>query len=202
MSIDRIIRNIVRKSLLNEGGRRKETLDEYVDGKRLFDMLPEIHDMVKELARPEYGVRKQKVNLDKLNKFFMKNRNYFVKVAKKYNKIKESEGKGSFDIDDIIRLMYRYSGHIISNSNNQNNQLEGAEDFLTHYPEEIKEFDSSKKQDIEEYARTQGRESDNFFKNLIYEKDLDLVDIMSNIDFIIELQNKYYLRLLNLPIGW
>ena len=59
--------------------------------------------------------------------------------------------------------------------------------------------DSNMKQEIEEYAKGQGRNSSNFFKGLIYDKDLDLIDIMSNIDFILELQNKYDLRLLNLP---
>jgi hypothetical protein len=57
------------------------------------------------------------------------------------------------------------------------------------------------KEEIEEFAKTTGRNSSNFFKSLIYDKDLDLIDIISNIDFIVELQRKYNLRLLNLFTG-
>ena len=67
MNIDRIIRNIVRETLLNEGRRAKETLDEFVDGEILYKMATDIHPMVKELARPIYGVRQQKENLNKLD---------------------------------------------------------------------------------------------------------------------------------------
>ena len=202
MNIDRIIRNIVRETLLNEGRRAKETLDEYVDGKRLYNMLVDVHDVIKDLARPVYGQRLQKENLEKLSKYIMKNRKYFERVAKQFNKIKQSERSGPFDIIDIVRLMHQYCAYIIRSSHNPTNQLDGAESFLKFFPEETKEWDSSQKQDIEEFAKTTGRNSSNFFLNLIYDKDYDLIDIISNIDFILELQNKYDLRLLNLALSW
>jgi hypothetical protein len=202
MNINQIIKNVIRKSLINEARPIKQTLDEFVDGKRLFDMLTDIHDMVKELARPIYGERQQKVNIETFTKFGAKNHNYFVKLAKKYNKIIETERKRPFDIDDIVRLMKDYCRYIIRSSNNPNNQLDGAKDFLKHFPDEVKVFDGSEKQEIEEYAKTTGKNSSNFFKGLMFEKDLTLIDIMSNIDFIMELKNKYNLRLFNLPIGW
>jgi hypothetical protein len=202
MNINQIIKNVIRKSLINEARPIKQTLDEFVDGKRLFDMLTDIHDMVKELARPIYGERQQKVNIETFTKFGTKNHNYFVKLAKKYNKIIETERKRPFDIDDIVRLMKDYCRYIIRSSNNPNNQLDGAKDFLKHFPDEVKVFDGSEKQEIEEYAKTTGKNSSNFFKGLMFEKDLTLIDIMSNIDFIMELKNKYNLRLFNLPIGW
>lgn len=187
------------RKVLKEETNIKPALNEFVDGKILFDMLTDIHDMVKELARPIYGERQQKVNTEKFIKFGVKNHNYFVKLAKKYNKIKETERKIPFDIDDIVRLMKDYCRYIIRTSNNPNNQLDGAEDFLKHFPDEVKVFDGSKKQEIEEYAKTTGKNSSNFFKGLMFEKDLTLIDIMSNIDFIMELKNKYNLRLLILP---
>lgn len=199
--MDQIIKNVIRNYVINEG-RRKESLDEFSDGKRLFDMMVDIHDFIRDLARPIYGVRQQKENLDKLDKFYTKNSDYFKNIAKKFKKIKEQETRGTFDLMDIIRIMYQYCAYIIRTSNNPNNQLDGVEYFLRHFPDEVKEFDSNMKQEIEEYAKGQGRNTVNFFKGLIYEKDLDLIDIMSNIDFILELQNKYDLRLLNLPIGW
>lgn len=198
MNTGQIIKNVVRRSLVNES-RRKEPLDEFTDGKRLFDMMVDIHDVIKELARPIYTERQQRENLDKFDKFYTKNSGYFKKIAKKFIKIKEQEGKGTFDIMDIIRIMYQYCAYIIRTSNNPNNQLDGARDFLKHFPDEVKEFDSNMKQEIEEYAKGQGKRWVNFFKGLIYDKDLDLIDIMSNIDFILELQNKYNLNLLNLP---
>ena len=201
MNKEQIIKNVVRKSLVNES-RRKEPLDEFADGKRLFDMMVDIHDVIKDLARPIYAVRQQRENLDKFDKFYTKNSGYFKKIAKKFIKIKEQEGKGTFDIMDIIRIMYQYCAYIIRTSNNPNNQLDGVEYFLKHFPDEVREFDSNMKEEVEEYAKTQGINSSNFFKGLIYDKDLDLIDIMSNIDFILELQNKYDLKLLNLPIGW
>lgn len=202
MNIDRIIRNIVRETLLNEGRRAKETLDEFVDGEILYKMATDIHPMVKELARPIYGVRQQKENLNKLDNLYDKNYKYLVKVANNFNKIKKSEGSGPFEINDILRLIYQHCAYIIRSTNNPNNQLAGADNFLTFYPEEVKEWDDSKKQEIEEYAKTKGRSSSNFFKSLIFHKDMTLMDIMSNIDFILELQNKYDLRLLNLALSW
>lgn len=202
MNEEQIIKNVVRRSLVNESRKRKEALDEFSDGKRLFDMMVDVHDVIKDLARPIYGVRQQKENLDKFDQFYTKNKSYFNKLAKKFNKIKEQERGGTFEIMDIIRIMYQYCAYIIRTSNNPNNQLDGARDFLKHFPDEVKEFDSNMRQEIEEYAKGQGRNSSNFFKDLIYDKDLDLIDIMSNIDFILELQNKYDLRLLNLPMGW
>ena len=165
-------------------------------------MLTDIHDMVKELARPIYGERQQKANVEKFSKFGFKNHNYFIKLAKKYNKIRETERKKPFDIDDIVRLMKDYCSYIIRTSNNPNDQLDGAEKFLKHFPDEVKVFDGSKKQEIEEYAKTTGKNSSNFFKGLMYEKDLNLIDIMSNIDYIMMLKDKYNLRLFNLPMGW
>ena len=202
MDIDRIVKNIVTEVLINEGGKRKDTLDEFVDGDRLFDMATDIHPTVKELARPIYGVRKQKENLDKFDKFFTQNYNYFVKLTNKYNKIKKSEGSGPFDIRDIIRLIYRHCEYIIRNSINPNHQLEGADEFLKFFPEEVKEWDNTQKQEIEDYAKTKGRNSSNFFQSLISNKDMTLIDIMSNIDFILELQNKYGLRLFVLTLNW
>ena len=196
--MDQIIKNVIRNYVINEG-RRKESLDEFVDGKRLFDMMVDIHDVIRDLARPIYGVRQQKENLDRFDKFYTKNQSFFKKLAKKFNKIKEQETRGTFDLMDIIRLMYQYCAYIIRTSNNPNNQLDGARDFLKHFPDEVREFDSNMKEEVEEYAKTQGRNSSNFFKGLVYDKDLDLIDIMSNIDFILELQNKYNLRLFNLP---
>lgn len=196
--MDQIIKNVIRNYVINEG-RRKESLDEFVDGKRLFDMMVDIHDVIRDLARPIYSVRQQKENLDRFDKFYTKNQSYFKKLAKKFNKIKEQETRGTFDLMDIIRLMYQYCAYIIRTSNNPNNQLDGARDFLKHFPDEVREFDSNMKEEVEEYAKTQGRNSSNFFKGLMYDKDLDLIDIMSNIDFILELQNKYNLRLFNLP---
>jgi hypothetical protein len=188
--------------VIKESRPAKETLDEFVDGKILYNMLTDIHDMVKELARPIYGERQQKANVETFSKFGVKNHNYFVRLAKKYNKIRETERKKPFDIDDIVRLMKDYCGYIIRTSNNPNNQLDGAENFLKHFPDEVKVFDSSKKQEIEEYAKTTGRNSSNFFKGLMFEKDLNLIDIMSNIDYIMMLKDKYNLRLFNLPMGW
>jgi hypothetical protein len=202
MNIDRMVKNIVREVLINEGRKRKETLDDHVDGERLFDMVTDIHPTIKELARPIYGVRQQKGNLDKLSNLYRKNYKYFVKVANKFNKIKMSEGSGPFEIDDITRLIYQYCAYIIRSCNNPNNQLAGADDFLTFYPEEVKEWDDSKKQEIEEYAKTKGSSSSNFFKSLIFYKDMTLMDIMSNIDFILELLDKYGLSLLNLSMSW
>ena len=202
MNIDRIVKNIVREVLINEGRKRKEPLDDRVDGKRLLDMLPETNSMVKELARPIYAVRQQKENVDKFSDFYRKKSNYFVKVANKFNKIKMSEGDGPYKIEDIIRLIYQYSFYVIRSSNNPNNQLDGADSFLKFYPEEVKEWDDSKKQEIEEFAKTIGEGSSNFFISLIYDKDFDLIDIMSNIDFILELRNKYRLNLLNLSLNW
>ena len=196
--MDQIIKNVIRNYVINEG-RRKESLDEFVDGKRLFDMMVDIHDVIRDLARPIYSVRQQKENLDRFDKFYTKNQSFFKKLAKKFNKIKEQETRGTFDLMDIIRLMYQYCAYIIRTSNNPNNQLDGARDFLKHFPDEVREFDSNMKEEVEEYAKTQGRNSSNFFKGLVYDKDLDLIDIMSNIDFILELQNKYNLRLFNLP---
>lgn len=201
MNLNKIVKDVIRNYVINEG-RRKESLDEFVDGKRLFDMMVDIHDVIRDLARPIYSVRQQKENLDRFDKFYTKNQNYFNKLAKKFNKVKEQEGRGPFDINDIIRIMYQYCVYIIRTSNNPNNQLDGARDFLKHFPDEVREFDSNMKEEVEEYAKTQGINSSNFFKGLIYDKDLDLIDIMSNIDFILELQNKYNLKLLNLPIGW
>ena len=65
MNKEQIIKNVIRRSLVNES-RRKEPLDELVDGKKLFDMMFDIHDVIRDLARPIYGVRQQKENLDKL----------------------------------------------------------------------------------------------------------------------------------------
>jgi hypothetical protein len=113
-----------------------------------------------------------------------------------------SEGDGPYKIEDIIRLIYQYSFYVIRSSNNPNNQLDGADSFLKFYPEEVKEWDDSKKQEIEEFAKTIGEGSSNFFISLIYDKDFDLIDIMSNIDFILELRNKYRLNLLNLSLNW
>lgn len=202
MNLNKIVKDVVRRSLVNESRKRKDTLDEVSDGKRLYDMMVDIHDVIKDLAKPIYGVRQQKENLDRFDKFYTKNQSYFNKIAKKFNKVKEQEGSGPFDIMDIIRIMYNYCAYIIRTSNNPNNQLDGVEEYLKHFPDEVKEFDSNMKQEIEEYAKGQGRNSTNFFKGLIYDKDLDLIDIMSNIDFILELQNKYNLRLLTLPMGW
>ena len=202
MNLNKIVKDVVRRSLVNESRKRKDTLDEVSDGKRLYDMMVDIHDVIKDLAKPIYGVRQQKENLDRFDKFYTKNQSYFNKIAKKFNKVKEQEGSGPFDIMDIIRIMYNYCAYIIRTSNNPNNQLDGVEEYLKHFPDEIKEFDSNMKQEIEEYAKGQGRNSTNFFKGLIYDQELDLIDIMSNIDFILELQNKYNLRLLTLPMGW
>ena len=201
MNVDKIIKNVVRQTLIKEGRRLKDTLDDFSDGKRLFDMVVDIHPMIKDLARPIYGERQQKDNLEKFDMYFKKNRGYFDKIAKKYNKIKQNEGKGPFELFDIVRLLYQYCAYIIRTSINPSNQLDGAERFIKHYPEEVKEWDSNMKEEIEEFAKTTGRNSSNFFKSLIYDKDLDLIDIISNIDFIVELQRKYNLRLLNLFTG-
>ena len=202
MNIDRIVKNIVREVLINEERKRKDTLDEFVDGDRLFEMATDIHQIVKELSRPVYRVRQQKENLDKFDKFYTNNYDYFVKVANKFNKIKMSEGNGPFEINDIVRLIYLHCAYLIRNSINPNNQLSGADNFLTFFPEELKEWDNTQKQDIEEYAKTKGRSSSNFFKSLIAYKGMTLIDIMSNIDFILKLQNKYGLNLLNLSLNW
>ena len=59
MNKEQIIKNVIRRSLVNES-RRKEPLDELVDGKKLFDMMFDIHDVIRDLARPIYGVRQQR----------------------------------------------------------------------------------------------------------------------------------------------
>jgi hypothetical protein len=202
MNLDKIIKYVIRETLINEGRKPKERLDEFNDGKRIYDIATKLHPTIKELARPNYGVRQQKDNVEKLYTFFRNNRPYIDKVADKYNKIKKSEGSGPFEIGDIVRTFYSYCEIIVRRSNDPNNQLDGAESFLRFYPEEIKEWDESQKQEIEEYAKTIGGGSMNFFKNLIYDKDMDLIDIRSNMDFIFELKDKYGVNLFILPIGW
>ena len=54
--------------VIKESRPAKETLDEFVDGKILYNMLTDIHDMVKELARPIYGERQQKANVETFSK--------------------------------------------------------------------------------------------------------------------------------------
>lgn len=199
MKLEQIIKSNIRELFLNEA-RGQEPIDDYVDGKRIYDMAPEIHNVVKELARPVYGRRLQKENINNYTHFFRKNSNFFDKIAKKYIKIKIKEGKGTYEINHIKRLLHVYPEYIIRSSHNPNNQLEGAEQFLKHFPEEIKLWDEKQKEEVEEFTDKYGSSTFNFLSALMNNQDFDLIDIISNIDFIFELQQKYNLVLLNLSI--